>query len=288
MTGKVILEKMVAMDKEAAEVVFYYYVNHAKNIVDGTKEKYILSSEDRLKMANLASNTVDMELRHLYSHCEAVHENMTWFCHYIQQFCLTHREDRFQDFNTHTKNWRVGQHIEFLKNAAKVFYGKWVDGYGGRSWCNCAWYAHIFLCDLEEGHGYASDISWERFLCCCHNNSRWLDKLGYSVTSVLNLGLNATPEKILGYLNDAYPIDSVCTLWRHCGGISDKYVPDWNCRFLEGEDMGRLQKLPMRIPINIFNLSKSLSKLIKSIPKSFPGFKSALIGSKHEQLVEKI
>jgi len=192
-------EILEAADREMALIVLEYYSCMARELEWGGKVPFIVSPEQLRSMARYFATTVACELRHAGDVAGL---------HYDDYHCLRIL-DQYTDFRYGTQRtptmvsfleWNpdVYDSMVFLRSAYAAFSsGSWRSSFGGSSWAYCSWRALLLLSALYNNNGKADRFIWETCLNACHNNSRWLNKLGNNTFRVLILGAHGTPNTIM-------------------------------------------------------------------------------------------
>lgn len=217
-------EKLDALDRETALIVLEYYSVLAREIEDKTKMQFRLSGEQLQTLATYFFLTASSELRHAGSIAGLWWEDF----HCLRMLTKLDRHSNKSETRKRYLGSLDGEMpdiyevLAFLRSAYVCFNDSgWGSGgsYGGRAWAYCVWRALMLLSELYNNRGYADRFTWEACLNACHNNTRWLDKVGSNILKVLVLGANGTPKQII----DAYYADDPI---RHVKSFSKGRKPE--------------------------------------------------------------
>jgi hypothetical protein len=156
--------------------------------------------------------TASCELRHISNKCKSIVDKGFPIAIYALENLIKYETgDSHQDrknvayeFRKHCRKYDLNSdyHLWFLEGASYVFAGDWRDSFGGSTWSSCCTHASNWIKDNIE-NGIAPIMSWERWLYACHNNGRWLSKLGDAnlVLKAMNLGAQANAKEIKSISN---------------------------------------------------------------------------------------
>jgi len=147
------------------------------------KQRFPLRYSDARQVARYLCATASCELRHASKMVTAIpvqgEEVWNWF---VKQNHINNNKPRATGskmFLSLSHDWPLEKYLWFLRGAAYVFYGSWAtSGYGGKKWASCCWYSADWLEEIIRDEGFASPITWERWLGACHNGGPWLNKVG--------------------------------------------------------------------------------------------------------------
>jgi len=203
------------LDREAALVILDYYAALARECEWGHEEVIRMSPDKVDTVAEYCAATISTELRFLPN---GAHNN---YCrnggrngdrsYAIEVLC----EDSGHNFcccNLDTAingiSYKGRDEQKYLRSAYCLFSEvEWPEGFGGPAWAHCTWRTLELISALRHRNGYADRLLWETCLNSCHNNSRWLNKLGTCcVYQVLCLGAEATPAHILDVYYSGEPL----------------------------------------------------------------------------------
>jgi hypothetical protein len=192
------------LDEAAALVVLKYYAGLARECEWGHREVIRISHEEVDTLSSYFSATLTSELRLA---CRCYYEDNNNFRSYAYSVLYHISIDLHRDnprwlalgpiISHHLYNGADEQ--KYMRSAYHIFKDyPWSDGFGGEAWAHCTWRAINLISALRYRDGYADRELWEACLGACHNNNRWLNKIGNRcVYSVLCLGFESSPKKIL-------------------------------------------------------------------------------------------
>jgi hypothetical protein len=200
-------EALDSLDRKMALVVMEYYSVLARELEDGGKLEFRATPEQVETIARYFITTVSAELRHAKSSANL--DTSDYYCltklKEMDGGEISSARGKLMLAVSSYDDLGVYDTLIFLRSAYAVFRsGTWRSGFGGCMWGYCVWRAFLLLGELYNRNGYAPRLLWETCLNACHNNNRWLNKVGTHTLDVLTMGANASPKEILDiyYAND--------------------------------------------------------------------------------------